>query len=209
MSNEDQSKEKSPQIFLSPADYFREVVENAIGQRGMKTLPLSQQYLVNLLNSYVHADRLFEEEESGKRKTGTLAELYLKANQAPPAIRIEMLKKLGDMSLYISGFFGDSLSRKVVDIDYYVEMGGTAYGSLASDCSDDLFSKVYEDFASRFLDYVDVLTVISQKSRIQTNHDLLRLYDRYLATGSKLAEDELKEKGMLNPSLEQVKSNKQ
>ena len=36
------------------------------------------------------------------------------------------LKQIGDVSLFISGFFSDSLRRKLVDVDYYVSIGGGA-----------------------------------------------------------------------------------
>ena len=41
------------------------------------------------------------------------------------------LRYLGDFSLFTSGFFSDSLSRRAVDVDYYVSMGEFAYGSLS------------------------------------------------------------------------------
>jgi len=37
------------------------------------------------------------------------------------------LRKLGDAGSFISGLFADSLNRKLVDIDYYIAMGGSAY----------------------------------------------------------------------------------
>ena len=119
--------------------------------------------------------------------------MYLKAGQAVPKVRVDLLKRLGDTSLYISGFFGDSLKKKIVDIDYYAQMGGVAYAALADEESANIYSPVYKDFSRRFLEYVDVLTYISQQSFVQSDEDLLRLYDRYMATGSKLAEEQLVE----------------
>jgi hypothetical protein len=139
-----------------------------------------------------------------------LAELFLKAqNESSSTLRIDLLKKLGDTSLYISGFFGDSLNRKLVDIDYYADMGGVAYGSLSKEIADQSLAEVYDCFSTRFIEFVDVLTYMSQKTQVQTDQDLLRLYDRYLATGSKLAEEQLLEKGVLNSELRKTKSKKQ
>lgn len=198
-----------PNFIASSGEYFREVVQEAMSERKVQVFPLAESYLVNLLEHYMLADNLFEEEETGKRKQETLAEMFLRAANSSPCVQRELLKRLGDTSLYISGFFGDSLKRKIVDIDYYVDMGGSAYGSLAAVTDQDLYSKVYLDFSQRFLDYVDVLTFISQKSFIQSEKDLLRLYDRYISTGSKLAEEQLVEKGMLHGSLDKVKNSKQ
>ena len=115
------------------------------------------------------------------------------------------MKKLGDTALYVSGFFGDSFKRKIIDIDYYVEIGGCAYGSLAVSDPSHVYSPTFGELSSRFMEYVDVLTYISQKSFVQNNEDLLRLYGRYLMTGSKLAEEQLEENGMLHASLKKAK----
>lgn len=201
---------KKPELTASPKDYFLEVLENAFQHLKMDASHLSKSYLVELLQFYILAKNLFSfDEETGRYKRDTLAELYLRAQNLPPTQKIEQLKKLGDTSLYISGFFGDSLNRKVVDIDYYAEMGGTAYDNLSRITSDEKLSEVYSDFSQRFLGFVDALTLVSQKSSLQSNGDLLRLYDRYVSTGSRLAEEQLREKGMLNAELPKIKANKQ
>ena len=75
-----------------------------------------------------------------------LAEMYLKATSNEDGINGELLKQLGDSSLYISGF-GDSLKRKVIDIDYYIGIGGSAYATLASYSSEDILSRVFNEIA--------------------------------------------------------------
>jgi hypothetical protein len=201
---------KRPELTASPKDYFIEELEHAFQHLKISASPLSKNYLVDLLQFYMFAKNLFSvDEETGRYKRETLAELYLRSQNLPATQKMELLKKLGDTSLYISGFFGDSLNRKVVDIDYYAEMGGTAYNSLAKITADESLSVVYLDFSSRFLDFVDALTYVSQKSALQSNGDLLRLYDRYVSTGSRLAEEQLRERGMFNAELGKIKSNKQ
>lgn len=201
------SEEKTPDLLTSPKEFFGEMVADAMKQRQVKTMPLVEQYLVNLLEFYITADNLYDSsDESGKRKQETLAEMLLKAASTEESkTKLDLLKRLGDTSLYISGFFGDSLKRKIVDIDYYADIGGTAYGSLASLQQSDIHGKVYSEIAHRFMDFVDVLTYISQQSLVQTNEDLLRLYDRYIATGSSLAREQLIEKGLLNITAKTTK----
>src|SRR5687767_1226206 len=100
-------------LFLGTEEFFKEAVENALNQRKVKATPLAEHYLVHLLNHYLTADRLFDEDsQNGLRQRETLAEMFLKAANSPPGVKVELLKKLGDSSLYISGFFGDSLNRK-------------------------------------------------------------------------------------------------
>src|SRR5688572_22206138 len=159
-------------LFESPRTFFVDQVDSATKKLRFEPLPLSRQYLVDLLEHYMFSSNLLDKRE-------TLAELYLKAQNSPAPIRSDMLKKLGDSSLYISGFFGDSLNRKLVDIDYYVDMGGVAYGHLSHSAADENIGRVYGEFSKRFAEFVDVLTCISQDALIQTNGDLLKLYDRY------------------------------
>lgn len=196
-------------VLSSPREFFADKAEDAFKKLKFEPLPLSRQYLVDLLQHFLVSHNLFpKDDETGRAKRETLAELYLNAQNSPAPLRTDLLKKLGDTSLYISGFFGDSLNRKIVDIDYYVDMGGVAYHALSTSSSDENASQMFGEFAVRFPQFVDVLTFISQESMIQTNGDLLKLYDRYMATGSRLAEEQLLEKGLLNADLQKTKLNK-
>lgn len=198
-------------LFVSPKEFFTEVVKEGLRERGLEGPPRAESYLVDLLQHYLDTKNLFEPDvdEAGQRRPQTLAEMYMTASQSEPIVRIELLKKLGDRSLYISGFFADSLNRKLVDLDYYADMGGAAYRDLADITADETLSRVYRLFSRQFISYVDVLTYISQKSLIQSNEDILRLYDRYLKTGSELAREKLTEMGVLTVSLEQAKKSRQ
>jgi Mor family transcriptional regulator len=182
-------KSQRVEVIESSQNYFTEVIIDAIEKRKFSTSPPVTQYLVGLLESnLVTANASFN---------STLGEALLIAYQAQRPAKIELLKKLGDTSLYMSGFFGDSLRRKIIDIDYYADIGGAAYGNLANEMANEVQGQVYREFSTRFLDYVDLLTYISQNSLIQSNQDLLRLYERYVMTGSELAKQQLVEKGLL------------
>jgi hypothetical protein len=200
---------KNAELLVSAEGYFAELVKKGMEVRKVSADPAVEFYLVKLLNHYLDAKNLFEEPavEKGK-KAKTLAELYLLAQNSEPSIKIDLLKKLGDRSLYISGFFGDSLERKLVDVDYYAEMGGVAYGSLAQYAQEPV-AQVYSVFSKRFVEFVDVLTYISHSAQVQNDQNILRLYDRYIKTGSKLAREKLMEIGIVTLPLDQSKSTKQ
>lgn len=209
-------KQKTPdtsvELFVTPEGFFKELVQKGLSQRKVKAIPLVENYLVNLLQHYLDARNLFEStyaNESGQKSPQTLAETYLTAQNADASTKVEMLRKLGDRTLYISGFFGDSLSRKVVDIDYYADIGGAAYASLAHCTREDTMVKVYSTFSKQFLEFVDVLTYISHHSFIKSDESILRLYDRYMRTGSELAREKLVEMGVLTIPQDQVKLGKQ
>ena len=185
-------------ILLSPKEFFHSIVEEAASLRSIQTSPMSRSYISELMYQYVWTSNLFELKEDGRWQQSTLAEQYLKANQAPSPHKEKMLKKLADSSLYISGFFGDSLKRKVVDVDYYIDMGCSAYGSLSRRIEEEAVALVYREISDRFLEFVDLLTINSQKVMTQSDKDLLRLYERYVLTGSELAKEQLAKEGLLN-----------
>lgn len=188
----------SQSIVASPKEFFSLTVKEAIESTHTEATPLIENYLVNLLQFYVNADNLFDEvTEDGKRRQETLAERLLRAASAEPPLRLELFKRLGDSALYVSGFFGESLKRKVVDIDYYADMGCAAYATLAQDCEEDLYAPVYSEFSRRFLQFADVLSFIAERSFVQSNVDILRLYERYVTTGSDVAKNRLFELGFV------------
>ncbi|MGZ3795110.1 MAG: hypothetical protein ACXVB1_02020 [Pseudobdellovibrionaceae bacterium] len=206
--NEPKAQITGTDLFISAGDFFRDLVRQGLAQRKIETYPNVESYLVDLLHYYLDAKNLFEPDydEFGRKIPKTLAEMYLHANNAEDQqIKVELLKKLGDRSLYMSGFFGDSLQRKIVDVDYYVNMGGVAYATLASCVREDTIAKVYSTISKRFIEFVDVLTYISHNSLIKSNESVLRLYDRYMTTGSELAREKLTEMGVLPLVQEQSK----
>ena len=90
------------------------------------------------------------------------------------------LRSLGDISLFTSGFFSDSLRSGAVDVDYYVSMGEYAYGSL-SRRDPDAFGEVFGELARKFVGYMDVLADVSERTGA-TRPDVLRKYEKILRT---------------------------
>ena len=187
-----------PKALISAREFFEEMLGVAYGRCRIRPEPAVTAYLVELLSEYIRADAFFSVEPSTEqRKQPTRAELLLEAMATSGTRRLDILKRLGDTSLYVAGFFGESLTRKTVDLDYYMGMGAVAYDSLASALPDQEMALVYDEFAQKFLNYVDVLTVVSQKCLVQTDTNLLSLYERYIRTGSELAREHLLEKGLI------------
>lgn len=193
-----------PDLCISSRDFFSELVTEACESRSLTTFPQATDYLVDLMLFYMDTKNLYDEENTnGKKSRSTLAEMLLKAGNAQRNEKIELLKKLGDSALYISGFFGPSLQRKVVNISYYKDMGETAYGSLASCVQEDLTSRIYREFSEKFIDFVDVLTYISSKALRPAQGNLLQLFENY-ASGSDLARDELLNQGVITVPQKKV-----
>ncbi len=198
-----QDDTKRSELVLSTRGFFQDLVSEACERRKIKTIPIAKSYLAELLEFYVPTANLFDEfDDTGRWKRETLAETFLRAQTAEHRTRGELLKKLGDRSLYISGFFGDSLQRKLVDVDYYADMGCAAYSSLASDVHEDTFARLYKEFASRFLEFAEVLTEISVLAQVTDEQNILRLYETFTKTGSDVARSKLIEKGLIAVPLQ-------
>ena len=103
------------------------------------------------------------------------------------AIRVGM-RHLGDVSLFVAGFFAQSFARKLVDIDYHIAMGGRAYGTLADNLRGTLrgqaIAAVFLELAQKFQRLVDVLNDVAEMAYTHTDRDILRLYEIWLKTGS-------------------------
>ena len=179
----------------SAIEFFKQEVEDAMARQHLKTSDWTSYYVVNLLASFVAADRgpsaTPDEEPLGVR--------LVRALQAEGSAQREALRRVGDRSLFLVGFFPDSLANRLVDVDYYISLGGSAYGRLASR-EDDAFADVFGEMSEKFVPLVDVLADISDRTSVGNNRDLLRLYDRWVRTGSQRDCGLLTEIGLL-PSL--------
>ena len=172
----------------SPA-FFKALVKEGLESAQVKVSPSVGDYLSRLLMFYVASDHLFSISPSGKKHLKSLAELYLQSHSFPASLKGN-LKKMGDMSLYISGFFRESLTKKRVSVEYYMNMGKSAYQSL----SEFQEGAVFEELAFRFSDLVCVLLQIRKQSSFHQHSDMLTLLDQYMETGSDhLAKDLIRE----------------
>lgn len=182
-------------------DYFRESVDTTIKRQGVEIDPHAAHYVVNLLTIYSRSENFFEDhdEEYGLRP---LALMMADAAEArSPAERNFILQRIGDVALFISGFFADGLAYKLVDLDYYIHMGGNAYGSLSDEMRGTVRGKVfvgiYQELARKFQILVDVLNEIRDDAALDTGTNLLRAYDIWLKTGSKRAARLLRQNGVV------------
>lgn len=173
----------------SPAEYFKELVEASLARQHLRAADLTEYYLVNLLCQYVRLDR------AGVEHGDPLAVRLARALETGGAEQRARLRSLGDFSLFMAGFFSDSFVRRTVDVDYYVSMGEYAYGSLSR--AEDAFREVFAELARKFVGFSDVLADVSERTGLTSNHDLLRLYEKWVRTGSQRDGQRLIERGIV------------
>ena len=185
---------------VSLEEFFRNSVSSAMHRQGISADDHTAYYVVNLLTLFARSEVLYEGSDEGP----TLKPLALILAEAMEARTAEernfALQRIGDISLFIAGFFGESLARRQVGLDYYVRMGGSAYGSLSErvrgSVRGQVFTAVFAELAAKFQDFVDVLSEVRDEARGNDDVDILRVYDTWLRTGSKRAERMLRRLGI-------------
>ena len=179
-------------------EFFRDEVGVARSDLGVEIDEMTEFYVVNLLCDYSMCGPSMPAPGAEP-----LALLHKRANEASMATRMKLLKNLGDVALYVSGFFAEFIERSLVDIDYYISMGGNAYGSLSDIVGGkpqgDTFAGLYNKLSDQFTEIVDLLMEISDRHHQTKNADadLLKLYDRWARTGSERIQKLLLEKGLI------------
>ncbi|HEY1724187.1 MAG TPA: hypothetical protein VGF89_02105 [Steroidobacteraceae bacterium] len=180
-------------------EYFHDALQGALAHQHIAVDDQTEHYVVNLLTWFSRSEHLYQHGADGVRLR-PLVQMLSDALEAPTAQQRELgLQRLGDVSLFIAGFFAHSFARKLIDIDYHIAMGGRAYGTLSSGLARGrrrVMSRVFGELADKFLPLVDALGEISDASRRYSPADVLRLYEIWLKTGSPRARALLRQLGV-------------
>lgn len=181
------------------SSYFKSSILSALSDQQVEASEHTVVYLSSLLEYFSHTEHLFEKSEDGYQLK-PLALYYADYSYAKsPQQRTLALRRLGDVALFISGLYSQSLNRKVVDIDYYIAMGGGAYAQLShtheKQFNSQVFSEIFTQLAANFVDYMDVLSEIT-KAQHSSDSDILRQYEIWLRSGSRAAKKRLISQGI-------------
>jgi hypothetical protein len=170
----------------SVAEFFLEVVGDAIKARKVEATDGAQSYLVSLLADYAHPDQRAEEPLA--RPLAFLLDEALHTVEAGP--RFDKLRALGDGVLYACGFFGEHFEARGVDPEYVMGIGTTAYGAASSMLKVKEEPKtldIFGELAKKFGDFVEVITDVADVTGAQnaaSSRQMLKLYERWLKTGN-------------------------
>jgi len=180
-------------------EFFRDELHAALEHQHVAVEDQTEHYVVNLLTLFSRSEALYEATPEGPR----LKPLVVMLSEALEARSLQErqrgLQRLGDVSLFIAGFFARGFAAKLIDIDYHIAMGGRAYGTLADAMSrgpSRTLGGVFAELAEKFLPVVDALNELSESSYRHSNEDVLRLYDVWLKTGSRRSRELLRTLGV-------------
>jgi hypothetical protein len=182
-------------------DYFRESIDSVISQQGVSLDPHATHYVVNMMTLFSRSEQLYED-DGDIYGIKPLALMLADAADAPsPEHRNHLLQRIGDVALFISGFFVESLANKAVDIDYYIHMGENAYGSLSEETRGtfrgNAFADIYRELAFKFQILTDVLHEVRDLACGNSDLNVLRTYEIWRKTGSRRAAQILRAQGVV------------
>lgn len=177
--------------------FFLEIVEVACKNQKVEASVASQTYLAGVLADFVRPDANASLSETLDRPLTLMLDDAL---QTPPPERFEKLKNLGDGTLYVSGFFGDHLEARGVNEGFVASIGGFAYRTASN-----MLSKqgspaldIYAELGEKFRTFVEVLAEVAERTSFspRTNANALKLYEKWLRTGSDRLARELAAQGL-------------
>ena len=144
---------------------FTDLISTSLEDNELEISPIAETYVVEVvanLSSGVH--------EMASRSV-FLNDLLRKALDSDGLVRREYLRITGDVALFVSGIFPESLeSRKTwFHLGDYIDIGQTAYSNIKTE--------VFDELSIKFPQVVNVLNTVSIKIDL-TSKDLARYIRR-------------------------------
>jgi hypothetical protein len=179
-------------------EFFRILLGEVANRQHVSLQEVTEFYVVNLLAEFAEVGKVFDKEIEGRKDTEPLAILYHRALLQDREEKIRTLRRLGDISLYTTGFFADSLKDRVIGADYYMAMGVKAYGAVAELSSASNFAAVYRELEQKFRALTEVLEEISARGLCATGPEgTMRVFESYQRAPSGHLERVLVDAGIL------------
>ena len=170
----------------SVSGFFEEVIEDAMKARRVEATDGATRYLVALLTDYAHPAH-----EAGEALEQPLTfRLDEALHEVDPGERFQRLRLIGDGVLYGCGFFGDHFEAKGVDARYLQGIGTRAYDAASSVLrvgADAGGPDLFGELAHKFAAFVEVVAEVADSTiamSTESSKGLLRVYERWLKTGS-------------------------
>ena len=183
---------------MKPNEFFRNKITSASTDLSIFLGEDVEFYLVNLLCDFIDPNNF----KMGKLDLldTPLALIYKQAVEASPQMQVTVYKKLGDLSLYVAGYFYSSLQNKTVGPKYYISMGSSAYSKISSIMEirhqEKHFTEMYSKLSAEFTQLVKVITRVSKELPIESNN-LLRIYEKWCTTQSQTLKAFLMNEGVV------------
>jgi hypothetical protein len=166
--------------------FFKDALDKAIQNQRIDISDEASFYIMSLLLSAMKINPHASDK--------SLAEKYMVAQGKEQS---EELKIVGDYSLMIAGIWWQSLLRKSVDVDYYINIGSKSY-QKASEVAPKRLGDLFEELSENFVNFTNLLMEATKSisEANMTNHDILRMYEVWLRTHNAFIEQRLRSLGI-------------
>ena len=146
-------------------------------------------YLSSLLDRFGRTEHFFLYED-GRYALRPLALLYGDAREATSEReRCLVLQQLGDMALFLGALFPERFTRRGIQQDYVVGMGGGAYDYLAENSRQN--RHIFAELANTFTRMLELLANACSRDNQMSAEDIMGLYQRWLQTRDPLVGSQL------------------
>jgi hypothetical protein len=164
--------------------FLAQEIENAEEKLRIQLSPYSKLYLLHLMKRLSEDEDFFCSEVLKERPLGVL---LLEAVHKDIFGKIRNLKIVGDLSLVFSGLFPEFLTRRMVDIDYFMSLGRKSY-SLLSDTYSQYRTKrelfiLYSQLVAEFFYLTEIMTEISDDMNFLDRSNIENINARWRKTG--------------------------
>src|SRR5690242_8596791 len=110
----------SPIAVTNLREFFRDSVQHALRKQHVAVDDHTEHYVITVLKNFTCSEELYDRTQEGVRLR-QLALMLAEAAEAPTTeARHRALRRLGDVALFVAGFFSHSFARKLVDVDYHI-----------------------------------------------------------------------------------------
>lgn len=182
----DRTEKQGTKVFLETSlqSFFYTELQG-FNEKLMEPLPNEAIYYSSLvMDKFGETKKYFETSTEGRIRNKILGTKLLRVSGLKGEEKKRELKDIADTALLICGFFSESLSKKIIDIGYYQDLGQIAYRQL------DSIVPVAYDIPSFFdvisLQFDRLVTVMGLVSQKTFAHDF-GIDSSYLIVGKKLA----------------------
>ncbi len=163
--------------------FFVTEIEAAEEKLQLKLEPHSKLYLIHLLKHLSESEDFFYSDIIQDKPLGVV---LLEAVHKNVFEKTRDLKAVGDLSLIFSGLYPDFLTRRLVDIDYFINLGKRSYHLLSDTYSSykskqELF-RLYSQLVEDFLNLIEILTEISSELHFMDYPDVTKALARWEKT---------------------------
>jgi len=195
----------SIQITADLRSFFEEEIRQTAARQGREISPSASQYLGSMLAKFTDARNYLqagEKDEKGRERQSypALTLLWFEGLSKSLIDQLVHMQHLGDLALFTSGFFGERFSRSLLDMDYYMAMGGRAYetaGKLRESLAAERELNVYFELSANFREFTEIFAELSDRTHLASDKGLLKLYEKWLASRNERLSRMLREAGVI------------